>query len=176
MQPNKDKLIDTLLNKRQLWNRYAKLCHAQSIIINLRGADLRWAYLRGVDLQGADLRGADLHGAYLRGADLHGAYLQGADLRWADLQGAKGIEYILSVERIGSRSDTLYYNYVTDTIQCGCFTGTIDEFVKRVNTVYQEGKHGEDYRATIEYFRNRATNWVKSLSVFEILKIGRAHV
>ena len=60
--------------------------------LDLRGADLRDAYLSGADLRGANLRDADLRGAYLRdaylsGADL-GAYLNGADLRGADLRDA----------------------------------------------------------------------------------------
>src|SRR5262245_14425370 len=53
---------------------------------DLRGADLRGAYLHGADLRGAYLHGADLRGAYLHGADLRGAYLHGADLRDALLE------------------------------------------------------------------------------------------
>ncbi|MFY1847933.1 pentapeptide repeat-containing protein [Achromobacter dolens] len=55
---------------------------------NLRGADLRDAYLGGADLRDANLRGADLRDAYLGGADLRDAYLGGADLRDAYLGGA----------------------------------------------------------------------------------------
>ena len=60
---------------------------------NLRGADLRDAYLGGANLRGADLGDANLGGAYLgganlRGADLRDAYLGGANLRGADLRGA----------------------------------------------------------------------------------------
>ena len=39
---------------------------------NLKGANLRDAYLYGTNLCDADLRGADLYGANLRGADLRG--------------------------------------------------------------------------------------------------------
>ena len=56
--------------------------------IDLRGADLRDAYLSGADLRGANLRDADLRGAYLRDADLRGADLRDADLRGAYLSGA----------------------------------------------------------------------------------------
>lgn len=45
---------------------------------NLRGADLRLAYLIGADLAKADLRGAVLSGTYLRGTSLNGADLSGA--------------------------------------------------------------------------------------------------
>ena len=60
---------------------------------NLRGADLRDAYLVGADLRDAYLRGAylvgaDLRDAYLVGADLRDANLVGADLRDANLRGA----------------------------------------------------------------------------------------
>ena len=55
---------------------------------DLRGANLREAYLRGATLWGADLREANLRGATLWGADLRGANLWGADLRGANLLGA----------------------------------------------------------------------------------------
>jgi len=56
---------------------------------NLQGADLQGAFLRGANLQGANLRGADLQGAFLQHANLQGANLRGAVLRGANLQGAK---------------------------------------------------------------------------------------
>ncbi|MCL5037161.1 MAG: pentapeptide repeat-containing protein [Chloroflexi bacterium] len=60
---------------------------------NLRGANLRGAYLEGADLrraylEEADLEGADLRRAYLLGADLRRAHLKEADLRTANLIGA----------------------------------------------------------------------------------------
>lgn len=65
---------------------------------NLRGADLRDAFLDAADLGGADLadavlrrtslKGADLRSARLAGTDLSGCNLSGADLRDADLGGA----------------------------------------------------------------------------------------
>jgi len=55
---------------------------------NLRGADLRGAYLSGAYLRGTNLSGADLRDTNLRGADLSGAYLRGANLRGANLRGA----------------------------------------------------------------------------------------
>ena len=68
---------------------------------DLRGADLRGAYLSDADLSGADLRGAylsdaDLRGAYLSDADLRGADLSDADLRGADLRGADLSDAVLS--------------------------------------------------------------------------------
>jgi uncharacterized protein YjbI with pentapeptide repeats len=55
---------------------------------NLRGANLRDAYLGGADLGGANLRDANLGGANLGGADLRDAYLGDADLGGANLRGA----------------------------------------------------------------------------------------
>ncbi|MEM7022906.1 MAG: pentapeptide repeat-containing protein, partial [Pseudomonadota bacterium] len=66
---------------------------------NLRGRDLRFAFLVGADLRGADLRGSDLTGAMLNEADLSKARLdcvdrvqcvalKGASLRNARLDGA----------------------------------------------------------------------------------------
>ena len=53
---------------------------------NLRGADLRGAYLSRANLYGANLRGANLYNADLSGADLHNAVLNDADLRGTDLR------------------------------------------------------------------------------------------
>ncbi|MBD0866236.1 MAG: pentapeptide repeat-containing protein [Rhodobacteraceae bacterium] len=59
---------------------------------DLRGADLRGAFLVCADLGGANLNRADLTGAYLRYADLTGAYLIGAHLSRAILIGADLID------------------------------------------------------------------------------------
>ena len=148
---------------------------------NLRGANLRGAYLRDADLGGADLGGADLGGANLRGAYLRGAYLRGAYLRDADLGGVdlggadlggvdlggadlgganlrgagkiNSVDDILIVGSIGSRSSyTQIYN--TDKgiyVQCGCFFGTIDEFVVKVEETHKGTRHERDYKALVEF-------------------------
>ena len=139
---------------------------------NLRGADLRGADLRGADLGGADLGGADLGGADLRGADLGDADLGGADLGGADLGGAYlGDAYLggaylnktyYQITRIGSRNATTTYCVEDDNVVCGCWNnyrgGTLEEFKKRVESVY--GKDGKtpdkkyytQYMAAIEFF------------------------
>ena len=123
---------------------------------NLYGADLRGADLRGADLRGADLYGADLYGANLYGADLRGADLEGANLRGANLRGAGKLstsEDILLVGNIGSRLGfTTIYN--TDKgiyVQCGCFFGTIDEFVVKVEETHKGTRHERDYKALVEF-------------------------
>ena len=118
------------------------------------GADLGGADLRGADLRGADLRDANLRGADLRGANLGGANLGGANLGGADLGGAKiKNNGILLIGNIGSRNDyTTIYN--TDKgifVQCGCFFGTIDEFVAKVKETHKGNEHERDYLAMVEF-------------------------
>ena len=60
----------------------------------LRDANLCGAYLRDANLCGADLRGANLCGADLRGANLRDADLRGANLRGANLRGTKNLPFI----------------------------------------------------------------------------------
>ena len=122
----------------------------------LYGADLYGANLRGADLYRANLRGANLYGANLYGADLRGADLEGANLRGANLRGAGKLstsEDILLVGNIGSRLGfTTIYN--TDKgiyVQCGCFFGTIDEFVVKVEETHKGTRHERDYKALVEF-------------------------
>ena len=93
-------------------------------------------------LEDADLRGAYLGGAYLKGADLNKTYYQ--------------------ITRIGSRNATITYCVEDDNVVCGCWNnyrgGTLEEFKKRVESVY--GKDGKtpdkkyytQYMAAIEFF------------------------
>jgi uncharacterized protein YjbI with pentapeptide repeats len=142
----------------------------------LCGADLRGAGLHGSNLHGADLYGADLYGANLCGANLFGSDLRdanlrdanlcGADLRDANLHGAKLRDSnlydtkikdkgILLIGNIGSR-----YGYTTiyDTdkgiyVKCGCFFGTIDEFVIKVKETHKGNEHERDYLAMVEFIK-----------------------
>ena len=149
----------------------ANLCGANLRDANLCGADLHGANLFGADLHGAELYGADLHGAnlccaYLHGADLYGANLCGANLRDANLRDAKLRDSnlydtkikdkgILLIGNIGSR-----YGYTTiyDTdkgiyVKCGCFFGTIDEFVIKVKETHKGNEHERDYLAMVEFIK-----------------------
>ncbi len=65
-----------------------KDCLEKNVDANLRGADLRGAYLVDADLGGANLVGANLGGADLRGANLVDADLGGVNLVDANLGGA----------------------------------------------------------------------------------------
>ena len=127
----------------------------------LRGADLGGADLGGAYLRGAYLGGADLGGAYLRGADLGGAYLGGADLRGADLGGAWGklnsAEDILIVGPIGSRNGytTIYHTDNGVFVKCGCFSGTIEKFARKVDETHGGNKHAQDYKSLIEFAKTK---------------------
>lgn len=63
---------------------------------------------------------------------------------------------ILLIGPIGSRYDTttFYRARINDEIvvyvACGCFRGTLSEFIKRVKQVYPDHKHGREYQAAAE--------------------------
>jgi hypothetical protein len=66
----------------------ACLIYKGEVIIDLSGADLRWADLRHTKLNRADLSGVNLSAADLSNSDLSEANLSGANLSEADLSGA----------------------------------------------------------------------------------------
>ena len=79
-------LREILLRGSEFWNNWRS--ENPSIVIDLSGADLRWARLIEANLNGAILNEANLSGTNFSGADLSGADLSGADLRWTILSGA----------------------------------------------------------------------------------------
>ena len=124
---------------------------------NLESADLRYANLKGANLKGVNLRDVDLRGAELKGANLEDTYLGGAYLKGADLN-----KTYYQITRIGSRNATTTYCVEDDNVVCGCWNnyrgGTLEEFKKRVESVY--GKDGKtpdkkyytQYMAAVELF------------------------
>ena len=102
------------------------------------------------DLRGADLRWAKLGFADLRGADLRWAKLSGADLRCAKTD----YRYII-ISCIGNRKDSTTYCYDTDTIWCGCFSGTLEEFKANVLKNYPDKRnmHHKEYIGAINYIK-----------------------
>ena len=134
----------------------------------LSGADLSGSYLRGADLRdanlrGADLSGADLSGAYLRGAKLSGANLRGAYLSGADLRGKKliGDRPIFQVGPIGSES-RCFFAFLTDAglmLQVGCFFGTRDEFLAKLEAKHGDNEHAEEYLAALLMIDAHARIW-----------------
>ena len=133
--------------------RGADLSRANLSGADLRGADLSRADLRGADLSGADLRGADLRRATLSGADLSGAdlsraNLSGADLRWANLRGAN-IPQVVYIGPVGSRHDVLLLHIPDRVYRAGCWAGTREELLARLDEVYPSGAHRAGYLAAI---------------------------
>lgn len=159
----------------------ADLSNADLSCINLNHTDLRGANLceanfYGANLYGAILCGANLCGANLCGADLSNSSLRATDLRAIDLSNSRFDNANLSttslsktyyqIVRIGSREATTTYCVEDDNVRCGCWNnyggGTLEEFKKRVESVYGEDgknpnkKYYTQYMAAIEFFEKMA--------------------
>ena len=81
---------------------------------------------------------------------MRGAYLVGADLGdWGKLQD------ILVTGPLGSRKayTTCYKTDKGVYVQCGCFKGTMDEFVAKVKQTHQGNTHERDYLAMVEFVK-----------------------
>ena len=148
-------------NLRDAYLGDANLRGANLVGANLRGAYLGDAYLGGANLGGAYLGGAYLGDAYLGGANLRGANLRGANLRGAYLGDALGklnsAEDILIVGPIGSRNGytTIYHTDNGVFVKCGCFSGTIEEFARKVDETHGGNKHAQDYKSLIEFAKTK---------------------
>lgn len=60
---------------------------------------------------------------------------------------------VLTIGPIGSRDATItFYRNKNDeiTVVCGCFLGTIDDFLKKVKKTHGDSKHGDVYRLAAE--------------------------
>ena len=147
--------------------RKANLSNVDLSCINLCHTDLR-----GANLCGANLCNANLYGANLCGADLSNSSLRATDFRATDLSNSRFDNANLSttslsktyyqIVRIGSREATTTYCVEDDNVRCGCWNnyggGTLEEFKKRVESVYGEDgkkpnkKYYTQYMAAIEFF------------------------
>lgn len=155
----------------------ADLSNADLSYINLNHTDLRGVNFYGANLYranlfGANLSGAKLCGANLCGADLSNSSLRATDFRATDLSNSRFDNANLSttslsktyyqIVRIGSREATTTYCVEDDNVRCGCWNnyggGTLEEFKKRVESVYGEDgktpneKYYTQYMAAIEFF------------------------
>ena len=112
-------------------------------------------------LQEAVRSGADLYGANLRGANLYGADLYGADLRGADLGEEWGkLEKntdIFIAGPLGSRSGytTFFHTDKGIFVRCGCFRGTLNEFVAKVKYTHNDNEHARNYLAIVEFVKQK---------------------
>jgi len=133
----------------------ANLSDADLSYVDLSDANLSDVNLRGVNLRGADLSGADLSGTDLRGADLRGVNLRCTDLSGTDLRCTETDKRYVSISCIGSRKDMTTYCFDDDIIWCGCFTGSLADFVKTVMETHKENPiYLQEYLGFINYIKN----------------------
>ncbi len=131
---------------------------------DLSGADLSYANLRDANLRGADLSGADLRDANLRRADLRRADLRDADLRGANLRGANlgEVKRLISFSCFGSANRQTYYLVQEDSVFCGCFKGSLEEFEQKVQETHENNPiHLAEYTAMIEMIRKLRPIYLK---------------
>ena len=155
---NKEKLSE-ILSRHNAWIKNEGGGERANLsCADLRDADLSCAKLSGADLHDADLRDADLSCADLRDADLSCADLSDADLSCADLNRANlnlARGKVLCIGPIGCRQGI---TYITKTkqgiyVRCGCFYGTIEEFIATVEEKYGNDRHGMAYKAAIAFIK-----------------------
>ena len=85
-----------------------------------------------------------------------GAYLRGANLgeEWGKLE--RNTDVFIAGP-LGSRNDYITF-FHTDKgifVRCGCFNGTIDEFVIKVKETHGESKHAKNYLAIAEFVKQK---------------------
>ena len=102
-----------------------------------------------------------LQEAVRSGADLYGADLYGADLRGANLGEELGkLEKntdIFIAGPLGSRGGytTFFHTDKGIFVCCGCFRGTIDEFVLKVKETHGDNEHAKNYLAIAEFVKQK---------------------
>ena len=93
--------------------------------------------------------------ADLRYANLTGTNFKNANFYITILYKAKG--NFIGVENIGSGNDTTHYFYKEDRVICGCFDGTMEQFIEQVKRTYkEEDKHYKEYMIAIDTLRRLA--------------------
>ena len=66
------------------------------------------------------------------------------------------ISDVLCISPIGSRNDVTTFFKTKDNnigVKCGCFTGTIDDFLEAVNETHGENRHAKAYKLACELAR-----------------------
>ena len=129
-------------------------CEADSLLEALQKAVKARANLDGADLTRANLTGANLTRANLDGADLYGANLYGANLY------GKEVLNIIQLAGIGSERRSTVAIILEDeiAIQCGCFTGSLDDFRLAIEETHKSNeRYLTEYRAAIRWIESCAT-------------------
>ena len=133
---------------------YADLRFTNLSSADLSSADLRYANLRSANLSSADLSSANLSYANLRYANLSYANLSSANLSSADLSSAISDLKFISFTCIGSRKGMTTYCFNNDTVWCGCFEGTLQEFEEKVKKTHKNNKqYLKEYIGAINYIK-----------------------
>ena len=151
---SKEKL-EEILKKHKMWlydeedGEQADLSYADLRGVNLRDAFLGYANLKGADLRGVNLSHADLRGAKLKYANLNDANLRLAKLGYVELRDVQR-PWLFYTGSIGSRhSETVYFaDY--DNVQCGCWNdykgGMLTEFRERIDEIYSVNDKNEKHQ------------------------------
>jgi len=135
--------------------RSANLSSANLSSADLRSANLRYANLRYANLRSANLRYANLRYANLSYADLRSADLRSANLSSADLSYAKTDKRYIQIGCIGSAKRMTTYCFEDDIVMCGCFTGTLKEFEKKVKENHKDNpQYLKEYTGAIKYIKS----------------------
>lgn len=132
----------------------ADFCNADLSCSNLREANLNSAILANADLHNADLRNANLYKTNLKGVNCRSANIRGANLYdWGELVDGG----YLTIGPIGSRDgDVVFWH--TDKgiyVMCGCFSGSLDEFVAKVKKTHKDNIHTQNYLAAVEFVKGK---------------------
>ena len=147
----------------------ANLAGANLARANLADANLARAYLARANLARANLAGANLARANLARANLTNANLAGANLADANLARANlgcGLTLIgkrpyFQIGPVGSESRQ-FIGYLTDKglrLRAGCFFGTRDEFLVKLERTHNNNEHAQEYRAALALIDEHARIW-----------------
>ena len=115
-----------------------------------------------IDFSSADFSSADFSSADFSSADFRWANFRWADFRWADWNNVR-LNYINSICTNGltviscqlntsDQNRSIQYWKGLGVVTAGCFSGTLDELKRRVETVHKENKVVYDkYQAVFKY-------------------------
>ncbi|MDR2911470.1 MAG: hypothetical protein LBV47_08955 [Bacteroidales bacterium] len=77
------------------------------------------------------------------------------NMEYADLRGANTDKRYISILCVGSRKGMTTYCFDTDTIWCGCFNGTLEEFKESVQCTHSNNpKYLKEYLGFISYIES----------------------
>ena len=106
-------------------------------------------------LDGTIIHAGDLGGWIEKEDNLsqEGSARVSGDARVSDNARVYRIEHIMTFGPAGSRNGaTTFYRNKNNgiSVTCGCFNGSIEDFLAQVNETHSDNKHGQVYRAAAE--------------------------